>query len=452
MRCSLRPLQASLLLLLAIGCRRPVAVSQGDATPTVAVATPVIRKVHDFADFTGRTEAVESVEVKARVSGYLVKIGFQPGAVVKGDEQANADNAAGLVGAVAAQTTVGATPAPVVTPPKLHGDLLFIIDPRPYQAALDLADAQVKLNEARFKHAKADYARALEVAKTPGAISQQDIDKYSAAREEALAQVTSSKANLEEARLNLEFTRVSAPISGKISWNYLTLGNLVTKDTTLLTTIVSEDPMYAYFDVDERAVLKLRGLMREGKLKAEGEGASLPVYLGLADEPGHPHQGVVDFVNNRVDASTGTITVRAVFSNEKPELGPRPLLPGQFGRIRMPLGDPYEATLVAEKAFGSDQGQKYLLVVDDKSVVQYRRVKLGPLQEDGLRVVLEGVKAGEQVVISGLQEVRPKMTVRVEPMEMPRTNLRVIENEQEIEVGPSRTGAKKAAAPKSRKK
>jgi multidrug efflux system membrane fusion protein len=403
-------------MTLLAGCNQPTAAVKTEQTLTVAVASPVVRKVTDYVDFTGRTEAVDSVDIKARVSGYLVYIGFQPGAVVTGDESVTAKSS-GTVGILAPPSAIDAAPKK-----GKKGDLLFIIDPRPYEATLEQARSQLKLAEAQFKLAKADYARAQEVSKTPGAISKADVDKYAAAEEQAAAAVNAATANLDRATLDVEFTRITAPVSGKTSWTFLTLGNLVTKDTTLLTTIVSEAPMYVYFDVDERTILRLRELMREGKLKSTTEGGSFPVYVGLANEKGHPHKGWVDFINNRVDASTGTITVRGVFENAKPKVGPRPLLPGQFVRVRMPLGAAHESTLVAEKAFGSDQGQKFLLVVDAKDTVQYRRVKLGPLEEDGLRVVTEGIDPADRVIVSGLQEVRPRMQVRTEKLEMPRTS------------------------------
>lgn len=233
-------------LAVVCGCKDKEAARQ--VRPKVRVTRPVVRTVTDFAYFTGRTEAIESVDVQARVTGYLVSIDFEPGAEVKQDQR------------------------------------LFLIDPRPYQAALDRAIGQVNLAEARLQLAIADYARALEVAKTPGAISQQDIDKYAAQKNESKAAVAAAKANSESARLNVEFTRIISPVDGVVGRNLLTLGNLVKEDQTLLTTVVSQDPIYAYFDVDEHTLLRVERLIREGKITSIREDQEIPVDMGLSDE------------------------------------------------------------------------------------------------------------------------------------------------------------------------
>lgn len=398
------------------GCnRKPMAVAT--EKPVIAVSAPVYREdVIDFEDFIGRTDAVESVDIKARVSGYLVDIDFQSGGEVRGDERRE-HYAASMLGLLSSPQNAALLTASSNFPRRGEGDLLFIIDPRPYQADYDRAAGQVLLAEAKLKLAIADYARALEIAKTPGAISQQDIDKYAAARDEARAEVIAAKANLESYRLNLNFCRITSPVTGQASRNYLTLGNLVTKDETLLTTVVSQDPMYAYFDVDENTMLKIQAAIRAGKVRMPKPG-QLPVWMELANETNYPHHGVVDFINNKVDPLTGTVTLRGVFANPKPKVGPRKLKPGLFVRIRVPIGDPHGALLIADKVIGTDQGQKFVYVVDDKNVVQYRRITPGPLQEDGLRVV-QGLERSDRVVVTGLQQVRPKEEVKVDTVAMP---------------------------------
>jgi multidrug efflux system membrane fusion protein len=251
-----------------------------------------------------------------------------------------------------------------------------------------------------------------------GAISKQDLDKYQAAEEEAVAAVEASKANLEGYKINLEFTRVTSPIDGRVGRYNLTIGNLVNADTTLLTTVVSQDPIYVYYDVDELTLLRLmRRLMASNADPLPLK--KFPVYMGLADEDGFPHVGYINFANNVVNASTGTITVRGVFENPATPSTRRLLKPGMFVRVRFPNGEPHSALLVSEKALGTDQGRKYLLVVNDKNIVEYRPVTTGPLQDDGLRVIESGLKVGERVIVSGLQFARPKAEVRIELQPMP---------------------------------
>jgi len=369
------------LLTAQPGCQRfTPPTSYG--LPTVAIAQPVTRQVTEYDDFTGRTEAVDSVDVRARVSGYLVKMAFKEGDEVK------------------------------------KGDLLFEVDPRPYQADYDKAAAQLALSQAQLKLAAAELARAKEISKTPGAISQAEMDKRVAQQAEADASVLARKADLESAKLNLDFCQITSPIDGRISRYFITLGNLVTRDQTQLTTIVSEDPIYAYFDVDERTMLNVQRSIRTGKLPEKRKG-EIPVLLALANDPGYPHHGVIDFLNNKVDPFTGTISLRAVFANPKPAKGPRVFTPGLFVRIRLPLGPPHQALLVADRALATDQGQKYLLTVDDKNLAQYRRVTVGPLEEDGLRVISAGIAPADWVIVSGLQQVRPRSEVKADRVPMP---------------------------------
>ena len=409
-----------LLICLALaavdGCRHNASEVAPAEAPAIPVSYPVSREVTDYVDFTGQTDAVQSLNVVPRVTGYIVKMPFKEGSEVRGDRPTVVASVAGLLAA-----PVG--PRPLVAAASLfpgqfpEGDLLFEIDPRPYQAQLDQAQGQVYLYEAQLKLAKANYLRALDVAKTPGAISQQDIDTYKAQQEQADAAVKAAQASLEVYRLNLTFCKVTSPIDGRVSRYYLTLGNLVNQDQTLLTTVVSLDQMYAYFDVDEPTVLRVRRAVNEGKIERPRDGL-FPVIMGLQGEDGFPHHGNVDFVNNQVNPTTGSLSFRGVFPNPMPRGGVRVLSPGMFVRVRLPIGSPHPALLVIDRAIGSDQGLKYVYVLDAENKAQYRRITTGALQEDGLRVV-EGLHADDWVVIGGLQQVRPRMEIRPDKVAMP---------------------------------
>jgi multidrug efflux system membrane fusion protein len=390
------------LLAAATGCGGPPAMPPA-AEAVVTVSQPVKRDVTDYIDYTGRTDAVNSVDIRPRVTGYLVKMPFTEGSEVK------------------------------------KGDLLFEIDPRPYQAQLDQAEGQVELNRARLKLAKADNVRAKGIAKTPGAISQQDLDTYQAKEDEAIAALAASIANLETFKLNREFCEVTSPIDGEVSRYYFTLGNLANQDTTLLTTVVSLDPVYAYFDVDERTLLEIRNAINSGKLAVAGPG-EIPVLMGLQGEVGYPHSGLVNFINNRVDPYTGTITLRGVFANPKPANGVRLLSPGLFVRVRVPIGKPHPALLVTDRAVGTDQDRKYLYVVDAQNKVQYRKVQLGALQEDGLRVITEGLEPDDWVIVTGLQMARPGATVSPDRVPMPIPSQEEAIHPEEV-ASPSKPGA-----------
>jgi len=359
---------AFLFCLAVPGCGRPQAATPTTKTEEVVVCVPVVEEITDFEDFTGRTEAVASVEVRARVTGYLDKILFKEGTEVK------------------------------------QGDPLFEIDPRTYQADLRRAEATLLQAEARLKRLRLDHKRAAPLLPSQ-AISQEDFDRIVGDRDEAEAAVKLAEAARDLARLHVGFTRVTAPISGRISRQLIDAGNMVKADETPLTTIVTVDPIYAYFDEDERTMLRIRRMIRAGTMKSAQE-AVAPVLLGLVDEEGHPHEGTLNFVDNRVDVMTGTLRLRGIFPNPN-----RLLSPGLFARIRVPIGSPHSAILVSEQALGSDQGQKFLYVVNDKDEVEYRRVKVGPFQ-DGLRVIEEGLGQKDRVIISGLQRVRPGEAVK----------------------------------------
>ncbi len=375
---------AGLVVAALAGCGEAPRGPAPPAVPAVKVSELVEETVTDYQEFTGRTDAVESVEVRARVNGYLDKIEFKEGDEVKKDA------------------------------------LLFQIDPRPYKAELDRTQGQIALQEANLKRREADLRRN-EPLGVRGVVSAQEMDQFRAARDEAAAAVTASKANSESSRLNLEFTDVKARIGGRIGRPLVTVGNLITADQTLLTTIVSVDPMYAYFDVDERTMLRVQKLIREGKVQSARE-SEYPVELGLANEDGnYPHKGTIDFVNNRVDASTGTLQVRGVFKN--PPLNPkvpssRLLTPGLFVGVRLPIGVPHKALLVSDRAVAADLGQKFLYVVDAADVVRKRLVTTGQMHR-GLRAVEGELKAGDRVVVSGLQRVRDGAEVKPELVPMP---------------------------------
>jgi RND family efflux transporter MFP subunit len=370
--------------LILAGCaHKPAEVPTAAPTP-VMVSHPVEREVTDFADFTGRVTAVDSVEVRARVGGYLAKVNFKEGALVK------------------------------------QGDVLFEIDPRPYQAQVNHDIGQIATNEAVLKRARADNARNKAVAaRSPGAVTQQELDQFQASEDEALGVLETSRATLENSQLNLAFTKVTSPVNGRVSRYFVTVGNLVVQDQSLLTTIVSVDPMYVYFDVDENTVLRVRQLIREGKAKsARDPGTKLPVLLGLENEKGMPHQGIVDFVDNQINPRTGTLHVRGVFPNQDESLAP-----GYFARVRVPIGQPHKALLVSDRAIDTDQGQKIVYVVSEKNEVVSRPIRTGEVH-NGQRVIEEGIQPGERVIVTGLQNVRPGMTVESKVVDMPASTAR----------------------------
>lgn len=388
--------------------------------PEVIVATPIVRTVTLYHEFPGTTQASQSVSIIPRVLGYIFSLHFTDGSFVS------------------------------------EGQLLFVIDPRPYQDAYDVAVAQVNVNEAAYKLAQANNSRAMEVSKTPGAISKQDLDMYKAQQEQAKANLELAKANQANAKLNLDFTHITAPISGKISRRLVDVGNLVSANTTVLTTINQFEPMYAYFNPSEADYLDY--LKRQREIEAEAKGNTdkanpanppkpktpapptskpatdkqtdplqtdakqtepkqtepepgaehHPVEMGLSDETGYPHKGFIDFVDNRVDPATGTISVRGVFPNPQPYR----LAPGLFVRIRVPIGTQANALLVPDRALGTDQQGKYLLIVGSDDKVVHRVVQTGTLEEGNLRVINSGLKPGEQVIIEGLQFARAGSNVK----------------------------------------
>jgi RND family efflux transporter MFP subunit len=349
-------------------------------TPEVKVCKPVFKEVTDYEDFPGRFEAVNSVDLRARVTGYLDKVNFKEGAEVA------------------------------------KGDVLFEIDARTYEAQLAREEGNVLQAEGHLKRLDYDYERYSALLPR-GAVGREEFDKVVGDRVEAKGAVEFAKANRDVARLNRDWTKVRSPLTGRISKRYIDPGNLVKADDTILTTIVSLDPIYAYFDLDERTTIRLKELIDRKEIRWSTD-RSLPVLLGLASEDAYPRKGFIDFADNRVDPDTGTWRMRALVTNASHFLAP-----GMFVRVRLPIGNLHRTMLVCEQALGTDQGQKFVYVVEKAEVtgqdgkketvdqVAYRRVKVGRLHE-GLRVVSEGLKAGDRVIVSGLQRVRPGAAVR----------------------------------------
>ena len=370
-----------ILSVLLASCHRSESQQQPSGpppAPAVSVAEVIEREVAEWDEFTGRLEAVESVEVRPRVDGQIERVAFRHGAEVK------------------------------------KGDLLFVIDARTYKADYDRAQAELARVRAQLDLARIQLERAQRVV-AAGGVAKQEVDERAATVKQLETQIAAAQASLESARLNIEFTQVRAPITGRTGRAEVTAGNLVTHASTLLTTIVSLDPIYLYFEGDEQVYLRYQELARSGD-RPSSRMVKNPVFIGLSNEEGFPHEGYIDFVDNRLDPRTGTIRARAVFANKE-----RVFTPGLFARVRLVGSGRYRAVLVNDRAIGTDQDRKFVLVVGADAKTQYRAVKLGPIV-DGLRVVREGLKAGELIVVNGLQRVRPGMEVKPNkvPMEPPR--------------------------------
>jgi RND family efflux transporter MFP subunit len=347
--------------------------------PQVTVGHPLTREIVDYDEFTARLSAVNSVEIRARVNGYLQKVNFKDGAMVK------------------------------------KGDLLFVIDPRPYQAELDRVQAE--LDRARTQHdlAENDFKRATELFQTK-AISAEELDTRSKNRAAADSAVKSAQANLETAQLNMAYTNILAPIDGRLSRALVTEGNLVTgnaKDATLLTTLVSVDPVYAYADIDEATVLKYQELDREGLRK--NNNGFIPAELALGNSNTFSYKGVIDFVDNQIDSATGTLHARAVFSNPDGNL-----IPGQFARLRITGSGKYTGLLIPDYAIGTDQEKKIVYVVKSDKTIQTKQIVPGKIV-DGLRVIRSGLDVSDLVVLDRLQILQPGMPVtpKEEPIKPP---------------------------------
>ena len=361
---SLAPL-ALLLAFTLSGCGNQPQPQAATPPPTVTVAQPTKRTVTDWDEFTGRFEAMEQVQVRARVGGFVNSVEFRDGDIVR------------------------------------TGDLLYTIDARPFEAAALQADGQLSDARARAELAKRELDRALTLVQT-SAVSESIVDQRRQTLQAARAAEMQAEGALKAARLNIEFTHVVAPMTGRVSRHLVSPGNLVMGsegNATLLTTIVTLDPIYIYFDVDEATYLKNNRLWFEGRRPSSRDTPN-PVQVALTGETKPSKEGKMDFLDNRLDESTGTLRSRAIIPNKDLSI-----LPGQFGRVRLIGSSPYEALLLPDTAIATDQSRKIVFVVKDDNTVEAKPVTLGPLDE-GLRVIREGLKAEDRVIVDGIQRAR----------------------------------------------
>jgi membrane fusion protein, multidrug efflux system len=359
---------AGVLLAVALsGCgQSPPASQAATPPPPVTVAQPVKRTVTDWDEFTGRFDAVEEVQIRPRVGGYVTNVEFKDGDIVRA------------------------------------GDLLYVIDSRPFEAVAEQANGQLADARAKVELAKRELDRSLSLTLNQ-TVTESTVDQRRQALQAAHAAEIQAEGTLKAAQLNIEFTHVLAPITGRVSRHLVTPGNLVqgsdTGTSTLLTTIVSLDPIYIYFDVDEATYQRNNRLWFEGK-RPSSRDTSNPIQITLTGETKPSHDGKMDFLDNRLDVSTGTLRSRAIVPNKDLSI-----LPGQFGRVRLIGSSPYEALLIPDTAIATDQSRKIVFVVKDDDTVEARTVTLGPLDE-GLRVIRDGLKAEDHVVVDGIQRVR----------------------------------------------
>jgi len=360
---SLAPLAAIILA----ACARNEAAEAPPGPTAVAAAKVISKPITEFDEFTGRVEAVERVEIRPRVSGYVTSARFQQGHEVR------------------------------------KGDILYTIDARPYQATLKHAQAELARARTQLSLATSERERANKLIEKR-AISQEEFDERTSGKEAALANLAAAEAAVESAALDLSFTEIRSPISGLVGRAEITAGNLVAAGSTLLTTVVSIDPIYVSFDGDEQVYLKYIGLEQRGERKSARTGNS-PVWVGRSDEQGHPHEGHMVFLDNVLNPETGTFHARGLFANKD-----RRFTPGMFARVKLVGSGEYDALLINDSAVGTDQSVKYVLKVGADNKVEYAPVKLGPLV-DGLRVVREGLAVNDVILVKGLQQVRPGMPV-----------------------------------------
>jgi membrane fusion protein, multidrug efflux system len=359
-------------------CSRTAAQAAAPPLPQVTAAEVISRDLTEWDEFTGRLEAVNTVAVRPRVSGYVAAVRFQEGAIVQ------------------------------------RGDLLYVLDARPFQTEVDRLRAELLRARATIQRAASELQRAQRLT-TDNAISHEELDRRAAFAQESAAQASAVEASLRAAELNLEFTRVTAPIAGRVGRAIVTEGNLVSTgpgEATLLTTVVSLDPIYAAFDADEQTFLRYGELARAGK-RASARQAGLPIEMALAGDEAFPREGKMNFLDNQMDPTTGTIGARAVFRNADLSL-----TPGLFVRVRLPGTARYRGLLIQDRAVGTDLDKRFVFAVNKAGEIEHRVVTLGPLV-DGLRVVRTGLAPGDVVVVNGLQRVRPgaKVDVTAVPME-----------------------------------
>jgi len=369
-----------LVVFAGFGCRKASPPSQGPLP--VNVVTVVEKEVNEWDEFTGRLDPVESVDIRPRVSGYITEIHFEAGAIVK------------------------------------KGDLLYVIDPRPYKADFDRAAAEVDRMDAQLKLAQIELNRSKEL-RDKNTISASEFDQKAATFQGSAAAKSSAEAAKNSAALNLEFTQVKSPIDGRVSDQRITVGNLVQPGEgpeSVLTTVVSVDPIYAKVDADENAILKYVKLSEEGK-RVSARTAKIPAFVELGNETDFPHEGVVDFVDNRLDSGTGTVRARVVLKNWNPNF----ITPGLFVRVRVAGATPYRAALVADKVITSQQGLKFAFVVKPDNTIERHTLETGTIFE-GKRIVKSGLKDGEKVVSTRLQLLQPGMKVTPVPEETPASS------------------------------
>ncbi|HEV3084454.1 MAG TPA: efflux RND transporter periplasmic adaptor subunit [Gemmataceae bacterium] len=374
----------SIVLLTSVlyGCGNADVPVAETPPPPVSVSQPLVRDVVDQDDYQGYIAAIPMVEVRARVRGHLIKVNFEDGQMVK------------------------------------KGDLLYEIDPRPYESDLKSAESQKAAADAAYKLARATANRDRRLNAT-GAVSAQELDVSLGKEGVSQADVAKAQAAIGRVKLDLEYTKITAPFTGKISRTLVDVGNLVNAGggETLLTTITSVDPIYVYFEVDERALMRYRQHFRKGGTEGGAEPSvkdlKVPVMVGLEGEKGYPHTGVIDFADNKVNRSTGTIQVRGELRNAK-----RILDAGMSARVRVPVSDPHKSLLITERAIGTDQGRKFVYVVTDQKVAERRDIQLGRLS-DGLQVIHEGLKPEDWIIVNGIQRVRDQAKVDPKQIAMP---------------------------------
>jgi RND family efflux transporter MFP subunit len=357
------------MVLFAAGCDQKENKFVSPPPPAVTVSRPAQQPVTDYLYMTGNTQAVDQVQLEARVEGFLTSIHFKDGDYVK------------------------------------KGDLLFLIEPDMYKAKVQLAEGQLAAAQAQLLRAGQEYDRQLSLLKQ-NATSKSEVEKWKAERDAAEANIVEAKASLELSKINLGYTRVNAPFDGRMDRHLVTPGNLVgAGKPTALANITRMDPIYAYFTLNERDLVRLMEKTRE-KRQADYKETVGSVFAGIEGGEAYPYEGRFDFISTGLDPNTGTILLRAVFSNPMTASGVPTLVPGMFVRLRIPIAVREKALLVSERALGVDQGGRYLLVVNDKDIVEQRPVKVGA-DVKGMRVIEEGLKADDWVVVSGLQRARP---------------------------------------------